>query len=84
MTSCRCRYARAAAESGCDHRVAAGRVSVKQLLHDAHIPPWLRDRYPLIYVEAELAAVPGIAIDEAFAAVGDDVWQLSVHPDPTQ
>lgn len=59
-----------------------GSRSVKQLLRDAHIPPWLRDAYPLIYIDGALAAVPGIAIDTAFAEEGDDVWQLGVHPHP--
>lgn len=57
-----------------------GSRTVKQLLRDAHIPPWLRDAFPLIYVDGALAAVPGIAIDAAFAEEGDSVWQLRVHP----
>jgi len=56
-----------------------GSRTVKQLLHDAHIPPWLRDAYPLIYVDDTLAAVPGIAIDAAFAEAGAGVWTLSVR-----
>ncbi len=35
------------------------------------LPPWLRDGYPLIYVDDALAAVPGIAVDAAFAEDGD-------------
>ena len=58
-----------------------GSRTVKQLLHDARVPPWLRDGYPLVYVDDALAAVPGIAIDEAFAEDGDRVWKLSVQVD---
>jgi tRNA(Ile)-lysidine synthase len=58
-----------------------GSRTVKQLLHDARVPPWLRDGYPLVYVDDALAAVPGIAIDEAFAEDGDRVWKLSVEVD---
>ncbi len=57
-----------------------GSRTVKQLLHDAHVPPWLRDGYPLVYVGGALAAVPGIAIDAAFAEEADRVWKLSVRP----
>jgi len=39
----------------------------------------LRDAYPLIYVDDTLAAVPGIAIDAAFAEAGAGVWTLSVR-----
>ncbi len=57
-----------------------GSRSVKQLLHDAGIAPWLRDAYPLLYIDDALAAVPGIAVDAAFAQVGDGVWMVSVRP----
>jgi len=61
-----------------------GSRTVKQLLHDAHIPPWLREGYPLVYVDDALAAVPGIAIDAAFAEDGDGVWKLGVRTDVAQ
>ena len=32
------------------------------------IPPWLRDRVPLLYIDGELAAVAGFFICESFAA----------------
>jgi tRNA(Ile)-lysidine synthetase-like protein len=57
-----------------------GSRSVKQLLHDARIAPWLRDVYPMLYIDDALAAVPGIAVDAAFAEEGDGVWMLSVRP----
>jgi len=54
-----------------------GSRSVKRLLHDAHVPRWLRVHYPLVYVDERLAAVPGIAIDAAFVDASAHGWQLS-------
>ena len=34
------------------------------------MPPWLRDRIPLIYVDEELAAVAGLWVGQTFAADG--------------
>ena len=42
--------------------------SLKQLLQEARVLPWLRDRLPLIYVDGELAAVAGVCVCEGFAA----------------
>jgi len=41
---------------------------VKKLLQEAGLPPWLRERLPLIYVDGQLAAVAGICVCEGFAA----------------
>jgi tRNA(Ile)-lysidine synthase len=57
-----------------------GSRTVKKLLHDARIAPWLRERYPLVYVDGALAAVPGIAVDAAYAELGDDGWCLRYEP----
>ena len=51
--------------------VARGRSqSLKKLFQECAIPPWWRDSLPLIYVEQELAAVPGLWVCEGFAAEG--------------
>ena len=34
--------------------------SLKKWLQEHHVPPWLRDRLPLIYLEDELVAVAGL------------------------
>ena len=51
--------------------------SVKALLREAKVPPWRRDRWPLLYAESSrglrLAAVAGLAVS-AEAAVADG-WQ---------
>lgn len=39
---------------------------LKKLMQDFGIPPWLRDRIPLLYVNEQLAAVVGYAISDLF------------------
>lgn len=45
-------------------------TSLKKLFQKAGIPPWQRSRTPLLYVDNELAAVPGLCICEPFVAIG--------------
>ncbi len=52
----RCRLA------GTDHH-----RPVKKLLQEAGIPPWLRERLPLLYINGELAAIPGLGTCHPFA-----------------
>ena len=42
--------------------------SLKKLFQEAGIPPWERDRIPLIYLGDELAMVPGLWVCEPFRA----------------
>lgn len=42
-----------------------GSVSLKQLLQEAGLPPWLRSCQPLLLSEGEIIAVPGITLCEA-------------------
>jgi len=42
--------------------------SLKKLFQEWHIPPWKRDRVPLIYVGDRLAAVAGVFIGNDFMA----------------
>jgi tRNA(Ile)-lysidine synthase len=42
--------------------------SLKNLFQEAGIPPWQRQRTPLLFVGEELAAVPGLCVCEPFAA----------------
>lgn len=42
---------------------------LKKILQDSALPPWWRDRLPLIYVGDTLAVVPGIGVCEGFQAV---------------
>ena len=57
--------------SGGERCRPAGRTksqTLKKLLQEYSIPPWLRDRLPLIYVEGEIAAVANIWTCEDFLA----------------
>ena len=40
--------------------------AVKKLLQEAAVPPWLRDRVPLLYVDGRLAAVWDVAVATDF------------------
>lgn len=42
------------------------RRTLRNLLHEAALPPWQRDRLPLLFVGERLAAVPGVGVDVQF------------------
>jgi tRNA(Ile)-lysidine synthase len=42
--------------------------SVKNLLQEAGVPPWVRKRLPYIYSGETLACIPGVASDHRFGA----------------
>ena len=42
-------------------------TALKKLLQTSTVPPWLRDRIPLIYIDGELAAVAGLWVGESYA-----------------
>jgi tRNA(Ile)-lysidine synthase len=59
-------------------------TTLKKLLQASDLPPWLRERVPLVYIDDELAAVAGMWVAEAHAAGGrDSGWVLrwSALPD---
>lgn len=51
--------------------------TLKNLFQQAAIPPWERERWPLVYVNNELIAVPGIATNLAWQATPGlaIIWQ---------
>jgi tRNA(Ile)-lysidine synthase len=56
----------------------AGSRSLKKLLHAAGVPPWLRERVPLVEIDGKLAAVGDLWVDEAWwAPRGSEGWRLS-------
>lgn len=59
-------------------RPQAGRPtrSLKQLLQQAGMPPWLRQRLPLIYHREALAVVPGIGVAAQLQAQPDEAGLL--------
>ena len=46
--------------------------TLKNLLQERGIPPWQRDRLPLLFCGETLVAVPGIAVDCAYQAARDE------------
>ncbi|AZN35931.1 tRNA lysidine(34) synthetase TilS [Iodobacter ciconiae] len=61
--------------------VGGARKALKQLYQDAGVPPWLRQNIPLVYLNGELAAVPGLGVDAAFCTSGQVVvpyWRPSL------
>jgi len=61
------------------------RRSLKNLLHEARLPPWLRARLPLLYCGEILVYVPGIGIDTAFGAQsGEAAVEPQWRPDSSQ
>jgi tRNA(Ile)-lysidine synthase len=45
---------------------------VRNLLQEAGLPPWERERLPFLYVGNELVAVAGLGVDAGFrAATGE-------------
>lgn len=59
-----------------------GSAPLKRLLQEARVPPWERDRLPLLFAGDALAAVPGLWVCEGFAApAGAPGWALHWAPD---
>ncbi len=55
----------------------SGSRSLKKLLQEAGLPPWLRDRIPLVYQGDNLAAVGDLWVCEAYAAKeGEKSWLI--------
>ncbi len=51
--------------------------TVKQIFQEKGVLPWYRDRIPLVYVDGQLAVIPGICISELFCADKDEnAWQI--------
>lgn len=44
------------------------RRTLRNLLQEADLPPWVRERLPCIYLDGVLAAVAGIGVDSRFRA----------------
>ena len=54
---------------------------LKKLLQDAGVPPWERQRLPLIFIDDELVAVGDRWVCAAFAAqAGESSWRIVLKP----
>ena len=45
---------------------------LKKLLQEEEVLPWLRERLPLLYLEDDLACIPGIGVAERYAASSNE------------
>ncbi|MDD5385034.1 MAG: tRNA lysidine(34) synthetase TilS [Gallionella sp.] len=46
--------------------------TLKNLLQEHHVPPWQRDRLPLLYCGEELVCIPGVAVAAEYQASADE------------
>ncbi len=52
---------------------------LKKLFQESGVPPWQRDRVPLLFIDGKLAAVTGYWIDDSFNAKGTEPgWEVSL------
>jgi len=59
-------------------RPGAATRSLKNLLQEAHLPPWERERLPLIYCTDTLVAVPGVGVASDWqAGAGKAGWTIT-------
>jgi tRNA(Ile)-lysidine synthase len=59
-------------------RAGASTRSLKNLLQEACVPPWERERLPLIYCADTLVAVPGLGVASGWqAAEGSPGWTIT-------
>lgn len=58
-----------------------GTRSFKKLLQDCAIPPWLRDRVPVVLIDGRPAAIAGCCTCAPFAATDRDGWLVDWIPD---
>lgn len=55
--------------------------SLKNLLQEACLPPWERERLPLVYCADALVAVPGLGVASGWEAGADETgWVISWRP----
>lgn len=60
--------------------------ALKKFLNERRVPPWWRERLPLIHVDDELAAIGNLAVCEPFGARDGEAslylsWERDVRPD---
>lgn len=51
-----------------------GHHNLKTLFQEAGVPPWIRDRIPLLYAGDQLVAVVGYWLADEFAVKGEGLW----------
>lgn len=52
--------------------------TLKRLFQHWGVPPWLRDRTPIIYLDGQIAAIAGLCVCSPFGAAPDELgWEIS-------
>ncbi|MFZ2540545.1 MAG: tRNA lysidine(34) synthetase TilS [Gallionella sp.] len=64
-------------------QLQAATRTLKNLLQEHHVPPWQRDRLPLLHCGDELICVPGVAVAVEYQSA-DDEEGIAVNFCPTQ
>ncbi len=54
---------------------------LKKLFQDWGVPPWLRDCWPLVYVDEQLAVIPDYAVSDDFYSSEGDSWKINYQCD---
>ncbi len=62
------------------------RRSLKKILQESAIPPWVRERTPLLYIDNKLAWIVGVGVCEGFQVVDEGTgwavrWQMPSRQD---
>ncbi len=50
----------------------SGHVTFKNVMQNAGIAPWMRERWPVLVCNNDVAALPGLCVGAAFIACGDE------------
>lgn len=62
------------------------RRALKKILQESAVPPWLRERTPLLYIDGRLAWIVGVGVCEGFQLADDETgwavsWQMASRQD---
>ncbi|MDD7804976.1 MAG: tRNA lysidine(34) synthetase TilS [Endozoicomonas sp. (ex Botrylloides leachii)] len=58
----------------------SGRKTIKRWLQDFHIPPWLRQDIPFLFIMGDMVAAPGLWVCEGYQAKDGTGYKLDMHP----
>lgn len=61
----------------CLPNTRGGHVSLKKLLQENNIPPWQRDKIPLLYSDEQIVSVLGVANCKPFVSNTNEGWHIS-------
>lgn len=56
------------------------RHSLRKILQEADLPPWQRERIPLVFIDGQFAAMPQVVVDESCIAGSDEAAvEIQIH-----